>query len=433
MRVILHPSAMGGVLQAPTSKSSMQRACAGALLAGGETTIINAGRSNDDLAAMGVIEALGARLSALDSKTLQIISHGVDPVSSEVNCGESGLGIRMFTPIIALSAKRMTINGHGSLLSRPMNFFDEVLPKLGVEVASNKGRLPVTIQGPLHPKDIVIDGSLSSQFLTGMLFAYSASATEPAEITVRNLSSRPYIDLTLAVMEAFGLPLPVNTNYTHFYFPGAAAAISQAQRRIYQVEGDWSGAAFLLVAGAIAGELTIEGLMEDSVQADKAILAALRLSGAELSISKNQVRVARPMGTKLTGFEFDATDCPDLFPPLVALAAYAHGVTTIKGATRLTHKESNRAQTLQEEFSKMGIGIALQGDIMKITGNSAPRGSIVHSHNDHRIAMACTVAGLSATGDTIIDEAQVVGKSYPHFYEDLIFAGARLSQQGPVF
>ncbi|MBI3882683.1 MAG: 3-phosphoshikimate 1-carboxyvinyltransferase, partial [Sphingobacteriales bacterium] len=405
MIVTVHPSSISGTIQAPTSKSSMQRACAAALLAGGITHIANPGASNDDLAAIDVIQKLGATIKKENGELVDDSSNYAG-AQKEMNCGESGLGIRMFTPLAALNANEITINGTGSLLTRPMNFFDEIFPQLDIKIQSNGGKLPIKIQGPLQPKNITIDGSLSSQFLTGMLMAYGKSATEPVIITVNNLKSKPYIDLTLQVMKHFGYDV-VNNNYESFLINPVKSAGKTIN---YTVEGDWSGAAFLLVMGAVANEITIKGLDVFSTQADKAILQALQSSKARLSIEENQIVVGPG---KLQAFQFDATECPDLFPPLVALASYCEGTTVIEGVRRLEHKESNRGLTLQEEFGKMGIKITLQDDLMLVEGGTGVKGAVVHSHHDHRIAMACAVAGLKAEGDPIIEEAEAIHKSYP--------------------
>jgi len=426
----------------------MQRACAAALLSRGETVIRHPGYSNDDKAALEVIHGLGAEVATLDDGSLKISSRGVKPGQAEVNCGESGLGIRMFAPIIALSDQPVRVNGEGSLLTRPMDFFDEIFPQLGIRVVSNKGKLPLKIQGPLQPRNLEIDGSLSSQFLTGLLFAYAAAGAKDVAIKVNNLKSKPYIDLTLQVMEHFGWEVE-NREYAEFYFPGTNQAVTgesgtgpvgEASRQ-YTVEGDWSGGAFLLVAGAVAGKITVKGLDVDSTQADKAILQALRDSGASLSIRGEEIEVG-PVGTgeaggavatgTLKAFRFDATDCPDLFPPLVALASYCKGTTVIEGVGRLAHKESNRALTLQEEFGKMGVPVQLDGDRMLIKGGEGVRGALVHSRHDHRIAMACAVAGLGAKGDTVIEEAQAINKSYPDFYEHLQKLGVGVRNQEPI-
>ncbi len=423
MIAVLQPSSVSGSIQAPASKSSMQRACAAALLRRGKSIIHNPGISNDDKAALRIIEAAGASVTVQQDGSLLVESNGINLRTGVINNGESGLGIRMFTPLMALSEKPVTINGEGSLLQRPMDFFDAVLPELDVQVTSNNGKLPLQIQGPLQPRDITIDGSLSSQFLTGLLMAYASVGASDVSITVNDLKSKPYIDLTLRVIENFGLKQPLNNNYERFYFNGNAHTHA-AETVEYTVEGDWSGGAFLLVAGAVAGPLTVKGLDITSTQADKAVMRALKDAGASINISGTTIEIAP---ASLKAFRFDATDCPDLFPPLAAFAAYCAGTSVIKGVSRLTHKESNRALTLQDELGKIGVEIFLQDDIMEIKGTKSIKGAKVHSRHDHRIAMACAVAGLGAKGTTVIEDAEAVNKSYPAFYDDLSMAGASVS------
>ena len=431
MKVTIQPSQLKGIVHAPASKSSMQRALAAALLSKGKTIIQNPGHSNDDLAAIDIIQALGALVESEGSPVVEvkkdelyIESEGVFPITRDVNCRESGLSIRMFTPIIALSDKAITVSGEGSLKNRPMDFFDEVLPQLGVKFKSNDGKLPMTVQGPLVPANIEVDGSLSSQFLTGLLMAYSAAGANDVSIKVKDLKSKPYIDLTLDVMKQFGMNVPENKNYKEFVFHNEPTHDSQLTTHQYTVEGDWSGGAFLLVAGTIAGSITIRGLDLSSTQADRKIMDALMNANAAIAMEAKGIQ-AHPGG--LRGFEFDATDCPDLFPPLVALASYCEGETKIKGVRRLKHKESNRAVTLQDEFDLMGVKITFDDDIMIIHGGEVVKGADVHSHHDHRIAMACAVAALGANSETVIDEAYAIKKSYPDFYNDLKSLGANVS------
>lgn len=423
MTVSVHPSSLSGTVKAPASKSSMQRACALALLHEGETMILNPGKSNDDIAALDIIQRLGASIEIQNEKVK--IKNGESVFSgAEINCGESGLGIRMFTPIAALSSKEIIINGSGSLLKRPMHFFDEIFPKLGISIQSNNGYLPIKIKGPLQPADITIDGSLSSQFLTGLLMAYGKAATKPVTITVNNLKSKPYIDLTLQMMGSFGYDV-VNNNNASFAIKPINGLTNKQINCI--IEGDWSGAAFLLVAGAVAGNVVVKGLDIHSAQADKAILNALKDCGAEISAAEGTVTVNSFPGGLGNAFYFNATDCPDLFPPLVVLAAYCKGISVIEGVSRLQHKESNRAITLQQEFGKMGVEIKLEADKMMIAGGNSLKGARVHSHHDHRIAMACAAAALKANGETVIEEAEAVNKSYPGFYNDLKLLGAAVS------
>ncbi|MBO9619037.1 MAG: 3-phosphoshikimate 1-carboxyvinyltransferase [Niabella sp.] len=427
MRVTIHPSQLSGSIYAPASKSSMQRACAAALLATSKVVITNPGHSNDDKAAQGIIKALGASITKIDADTIEIESaflknpEGIRSKEDAVNCGESGLSIRMFTPIVSLCTNRVTINGEGSLVTRPMDFFDQVLPGLDVAITSHNGKLPLKVTGPLQAKNITIDGSLSSQFLTGLLMAFSvAPIAEPVIIKVTDLKSKPYIDLTLNVMKQFGMNVPENKNYEEFVFTKPETRNQKPETINYTVEGDWSGGAFLLVAGAIAGNIHVRGLQQGSTQADKKILEALMAANAGIAMDAKGITLhAAP----LTAFEFDATDCPDLFPPLVALAANCKGVTSVKGVSRLAHKESDRGLTLQEEFGKMGIKIDLDGDWMRIHGGPV-KGAVVHSRHDHRIAMACATAALKAEGTTTIEEAQAINKSYPDFYDHLKQLGA---------
>ena len=404
----------------------MQRACAAALLTPGTTIIDNFGNSNDEKAAINIITTLGATVNIISNKMAvtsndHIFKSPFDKKNVIVNCGESGLSMRMFAPIAALFNYDITFTGEGSILKRPMNFFDEIFPKLGVEINSNQGKLPVTLRGPLHPKNITVDGSLSSQFLTGLLFAFAKSCTAPVSIRVKDLSSKPYMDLTISVLNSFGFKVD-NVNYETFTLHPREPLPAHSIK--YTVEGDWSNAAFPLVAGAISGEITLEGADLNSKQGDKNIMEALYDCGATVNVHQQQITVKK---NKLEAFNFDATHSPDLFPPLVALAAYCKGTTTIKGVNRLLFKESNRAITLRDEFKKMNVAVELNGDIMTIKGGAEVKGAKVSSHNDHRIAMACAVAALGAKGNTTIHDAEAVNKSYPDFYKDLKKLGGKVS------
>lgn len=412
----IRPSGISGIVQASPSKSAMQRACAAALLKKGTTIIHNPGHCNDDKAALRIIESLGARLEIKD-KFIQIYSDGIDPATTKFCCGESGLAIRMFTPIASLSNQAMTISGEGSLLSRPMHFFNAVLPQLNVSISSDNGKLPLRIQGPLQPKNIEVNGAVSSQFLTGILFAYSAADAKDISVRVKELTSKPYIDLTLEVMKDFGLKVPENRNYAEFYFDNRTILSARSDLN-YTIEGDWSGAAFILVAAAISGSITVSGLRNHSSQADEQVMEVLRMTGAAIHVTDNAISVTKK---ELHPFDFDATDCPDLFPPLVALAANCKGLSIIRGLKRLRYKESDRGKTLQQEFYKLGTRIELNGDEMQIYGNRSVvvNNPSLDAHNDHRIAMACAVGGLNANVPVTIRGADAIEKSYPDFWEHL--------------
>jgi 3-phosphoshikimate 1-carboxyvinyltransferase len=401
------PSAVSGKIQAPPSKSYAQRAIAIAAMANGNSELYFPGSSDDVNAAINVARQLGAEIRSDDS-TLYV-SGGLSAPAESLDCGEAGLSVRMFSSIAGIFNKPVVLTGRGSLLKRPMHIVENSLRAMGAECSTSGGFLPITVRGPIRGGVAEVDGSFSSQVLTGMLIAAPFTETD-LTIKVRDLTSRPYIDITLAVMGHFGVEVE-NNDYSEFFIRSG-----QSYRPAkYTIEGDWSAAAFLLVAGAIAGEVMVENINVDSPQADRAILIALEMAGASLRKGRQSVSVAK---RDLTSFEFDATHCPDLFPPLVSLAAYCKGTTILSGAERLLHKESNRAATLMEEFGKLGIEISVEGDKMIIKGGKCAGGTIF-SHEDHRIAMACAVAALGAENPVIIEGAGAVAKSYPEFFEDM--------------
>lgn len=385
----------------------MQRAIAIALLADGETQISNPDFSNDSRAILKVAEKLGAEVRITDD-VVSIIGHR-DFKGKTLSAGESGLGIRTFTPIAALFPQTIKLTGEGSLLKRPIDMVEKPLRDLGVDIESHDGYLPLTVSGPLEGGEAEVDGSISSQVLTGLLIALPMAKNDSI-LKVNKLQSIPYIDMTLDILKDFGANVE-HENYENFRIKGA----QKYKARNYKIEGDWSGAAFHLVAGATAGNVEVKNLNPKSIQADRAILNALEKAGAKVEVSEESIKVAN---APLKAFDFDATHCPDLFPPLVVLAAACRGETRITGVTRLYHKESNRALVLQKEMGKLGIEIQLDEDVMKIKGGKISGGKI-HSNNDHRIAMAGAIAALQADGPVEIEHAEAINKSYPLFFEDL--------------
>ncbi|MEO6490678.1 MAG: 3-phosphoshikimate 1-carboxyvinyltransferase [Ferruginibacter sp.] len=420
MIAIVSPSKVSGIIKTPPSKSAMQRACALALLNNGKTIIQNPGNSDDDLAAINVIRELGATVDKLDNN-LVVKSNGSIASTAKLHCGESGLSLRMFASIAALGDSNIILDGKGSLLKRPIHFFEKIFPLLNVQVKTNKGFLPAVIKGPLMPTNITIDGSKSSQYLTGLLFAFSKSATDPVIITVNGLTSKPYIDLSLQMLDHFGYKV-THEDHTKFFI----SPIKQPEKDIvYHTEGDWSAASFILVAGALAGNIKVKGLDIYSAQADLAIMDVLQQAGANIHVEGNCVLIDNTK--KLMAFNFDATDSPDLFPPLVALAAYCNGESIIRGISRLIEKESNRINSLVDVFTVLGVSITVKDDSMLIIGSGNIKGGNVSSHQDHRIAMASAVAALASGTAVTINDAEAVNKSYPDFYEHLKLLGATVS------
>jgi 3-phosphoshikimate 1-carboxyvinyltransferase len=417
---------VGGSLRAPASKSSMQRAIACALLSEGESILRYPSRSADCLAALAVARAFGTQVE--DSGEAFAIRGAAPGVASspkgsiaprKLSCGESGLCIRMFSPIAALFEGETVLGAEGSLRRRPVGMIAPPLIALGAACETAAGLPPVRIRGPLRGGRALVDGRMSSQLLTGLLIALPL-AQDDSEIEVEGLVSRGYVDLTLDTMRAFGVAAERDARYSHFRVQG-----SQRYRAAdFRVEGDWSGAAFLLVAGAIAARgalLRIEGLDASSSQPDVAILEALRAAGARVEAATGEVSVERG---RLQAFDFDATGCPDLFPPLVALAAACEGETKIRGAHRLRGKESDRAEALSREFAALGATVAVEDDLMRVRGcgldgGGRLEGGRVDSRGDHRVAMAAAIASFYCEAAVAIVGSECVAKSWPSFFEDL--------------
>lgn len=409
MKQIISSSAISGSITPPCSKSYAQRALAVALLADGESTIGNLELCDDTRSAIRCIEALGAEVTLIDDSTIRVRG-GLAPRTDRLHIGESGLATRLFTPIASLHNQPITINGEGTILYRPISMMIDPLRQLGVEVRDGGGFLPIQVCGPMQGGEVAVDGSISSQFLTGLLLSLPMAQNDTT-IYVKNLKSLPYVDMTIDTARRFGVEI-AHKDYCEFFIEGNQHYTATD----YMIEGDWSGAAPMLVAGAVAGEVTIDNMSCLSLQADTAIIKALISAGAEVESTDNAITVRH---RRLKAFEFDATHCPDLFPALVALAANCEGTSTLYGTERLLHKESNRAATLAEEYAKAGIEVDIdEQNIMRVRGGKI-HGCTADSHGDHRIAMSMAIAALTADAPITIEGAECVAKSYPSFFDDL--------------
>lgn len=414
MKKLVKVTEIRGEIIAPSSKSAAQRAIVAALLTGGTCLLRGLTLCDDTRYALEWVEACGARMDRI-GQDYRIETKGDFRciLPDVLYCGESALLTRMTAPIVALSDRRITLHGSGSLLNRPMDMVEQSLRQLGVSVESHSGYLPLVIQGPFHGGKISMDASISSQVLTGLLMALPL-AGQDSEIQVQGLVSKPYVDMTLAMLSSFGVQVD-QESYRLFHVRG---------RQSYcpfdiTLEKDWSAASCLLVAGCLAGEVCVPGLSLTTRQADVAILEVLTAAGAKYRIVPTG-DTCKVITSKqpLHAFDFDATDCPDLFPAIVALASASKGTSRIRGIHRLLHKESDRARTLEEEFEKIGIRVVCSGEIMYITGGPV-HGASVYSHGDHRIAMALAVTALRSPDPVCVEGAEAVTKSYPEFWENI--------------
>ena len=408
MKISTKKATIQGCLAAPSSKSSLIRHLALATLADGATTLHNVDFCNDTLAALNICKNLGAKVELGDG--FLTITPNYYPIKNILNCGESALCARVFAPISAVFDQDFTILGEGSLLSRPMDMVANALRQMGTTCQLNSGFLPIKKSGLISNFYLNLDGSTTSQLLSGVLITLPKTG-KTSTIQVENPQSIPYIKLTLQIMRQYGVEVK-NFKFKRFEIEPPQNYIGGS----FEVEGDYSGAAFFLVIGALHGKVKVKNLLQDSYQADRKIVDVLQACGAKVEIGRDFVEVEKQT---LKPFIFNANHCPDLFPPLVSMASRIEGKSEIFGARRLLTKESSRAATLQKEFKKLGVRIDIENDKMVIFGNKKPRVARVKSHNDHRIAMALATSCLSQGDEIEIEKTRCVNKSYPKFFQDL--------------
>ncbi len=413
----IKPSKINGTVIAPSSKSHLQRAIALSMLAKGKSKLYNVTLCNDSLAMLNVALALGAVITK-NGSIVEINGIKNVPVTNQVtilNCNESGLCMRMIAPISSLFERKIKIIGKNSLTKRPVGNIDKTLILLGAECKTNKDFLPIELKGPIDGGIINVDGSLTSQFISGLMISLPLCKNDSL-IKISTPKSKPYLQLTISTMAKFGVNAKSNKNFTEIKIKGG----QKYNPSQIQIEGDWSGASFLAVAGALKGKVEIHNLDFNSNQADKEIITALRLAGSKIIINKKNSKSIIIEKNQLNGFKFDATNCPDLFLPLAALASGCKGKSVIKGVSRLKHKESDRGLALVLEFRKMGIDINISNDDLIINNNNnAIQGGEVKSHNDHRIAMACAIVGINSKKGVKIHGEKSVEKSFPEFFKQL--------------
>lgn len=418
--MIVYPSKMHGSVVIPPSKSVAHRAIIAASLAEGRSIITNIDLSSDIKATIQACRALGSRIDIEEGSPYNTVivdgGLGIDG-SAEINCAESGSTLRFMIPIACAASGKKVFTGSGRLPERPIDVYYDIFNREGITYSKPEGiNLPLSIKGKLNGGDYVIDGSVSSQYITGLLFALPLLKTNSTITIVNNFESKGYVDITLSVLKDFGIEIQTSEN--KFYIKGC----QEYRYRDYDVEGDFSQSAFFLVGGCISGDILIKGLREDSLQPDRAIVDILRRMGAYIEYTCDGLRAKK---SKLKGIEVDVSQCPDLVPPIAVVAALAEGKTNITGAARLRIKESDRLTAVSTNLNNLGIRTELREDGMTICGGSIKGGS-VDSFNDHRITMAFAVAALQADGEVIISGEESINKSYPKFFEDYEKAGGNI-------
>ncbi len=429
-KITIYPKYLGGEVKIPPSKSMAHRYIIGAALSQQEVIVKNIEASKDIEATLEVMSNLGVgfyRVAENDGTlTLIVEGHGSDfnLVNKVFNCNESGSTLRFLIPLLLLFSEEVIIEGKGKLGQRPLDVYYEIMREQGIDYSNDGDKLPLTLANgrkTLQPGLFKVKGDISSQFITGLLYALPLLEGDSVIEMTTTLESRPYIDLTIKALADFDIKIE-NENYHVFRIPGNQKYSSG----VYEVEGDYSQLAFFAVAGAIGTkEIRCTGLDRHSLQGDKVIIDIMKRMGADIEEIVGGF-VFKPSKTK--GCIIDIRECPDLVPALCVLASLSVGETNIINGERLKIKESNRLESTSKELMKLGADIFIGEDSLTIKGCVGFSGGKVDGWNDHRVAMSLGIASQRADGPLVLTGANSVAKSYPRFWTDFVKLGGKISE-----
>ena len=410
----IEPGRLAGTAAVPPSKSAAHRAVVCAALAAGTSHIGNVEFSQDILATLGAAQQLGAKVERGEHEltiTGRGNADGFATITRPVFCNESGSTLRFILPLFSLTAQKVRFTGAGRLMQRPQEIYAQLFERQGLRFEQNEQG--ITIFGRLCPGTFTLPGNVSSQFISGLLFALPLLPGDSQLHLIPPVESRSYIDMTRAVQAAFG----VHSRWldeTTLLLPGG----QQYHPCDYNVEGDYSQAAFPAVLGAVCGGVTITGLAPDTLQGDAAILDILRRCGAVFTRTGDSVTFAK---APLHGVDIDLADCPDLGPVLMVLGLLCKGTTVIRNAERLRLKESDRIAAMEAELRTCGGVLESDGGTITVHGCAerlhAPAAPL-HGHNDHRVVMSLAVLAAAAGLPLTVDDAEAIQKSWPGFFAD---------------
>jgi 3-phosphoshikimate 1-carboxyvinyltransferase len=420
----VRPGPVSGTVRAPGSKSETHRAFLLAAQSAEPCLVRSPLRSADPQATLACLHAMGARmhLDAGGDGDVQFLPAPLRPPREALDCRNSGTTLRLLAATAARLGADVTLTGDDSLRGRPNGGLLDALAALGARCSSNGGRAPLTVRGPLRPGPVTLPPGASSQFASALLLSLPFLAGPSTVDLQPPVSSAPYLDVTLEAAAAFGLRIePQDHPGRRFHVPGG----QQPRAARHAVSGDWSAAAFPLVAAAVTGgTVTVEGVRADSRQGDRAIADHLRSFGAKVQAGEASVTAqGGPLDSPGT---VDVRATPDLFPALCVAAACARGTTTFTGGAALRAKESDRIAAMAAGLRRMGVACEERPDGLAVTGGR-PRGASVASLGDHRIHMALAVAGLAAEGTTLVDDPACAAVSWPGFHDAMSALGARVS------
>ncbi|WP_027308179.1 3-phosphoshikimate 1-carboxyvinyltransferase [Caloramator sp. ALD01] len=416
------PKRLKGCVEIPPSKSISHRAIICASLADGMSKVENIIFSDDITATLEAVKSFGVQYK-IDSKgeISNLLIKGKDKlnlIKNEIDCRESGSTLRFLIPICLLQDGEVTFTGRGKLVERPLDVFYKIFREQGIKYKNKDGRLPLTVKGTLKSGLYEVAGNISSQFISGLLFALPLLEGDSKIVITTHLESRGYVDLTLDVLKDFGVDV-INNDYREFYIKGGQRYIPTD----YKVEGDYSQAAFWLVAGILGEEVKCRGLNINSLQGDRVIVDIINRMKGNIAVYEDYI-TAKNSTTE--GADIDVSQCPDLTPIIATLAALSRGTTRIINAKRLRIKESDRLKAIATELNKLGADVEEFEDGLLIKGKETLEGGVVDSWNDHRIAMALAVASIRCREPVIIHNFEAVKKSYPNFFDHFIKLGGEV-------
>lgn len=421
------PSTLMGEIDSPPSKSLSHRAVICAALGNGISRIENIIFSEDISATINGLKSFGMEVIGVDTdektnrNSITINGKGyLEKVREIVDCRESGSTLRFLIPIACLLGEKFTFTGKGKLVERPLNPYYKIFDSQGINYSNDKGKLPLSIEGYLNPGIFELEGDISSQFISGLMFTLPLLNGDSIIKLTTKLESKGYIDLTLDVLNKFSINIE-NDNYEKFCIKGNQKYVPTE----YKVENDYSQAAFWIAAGVLNGNIIVKDLNNNSLQGDKEILNISSQMGANIQNEGKNLKVTT---SKTKGIIIDASQIPDLVPILAVIGALSKGKTKIVNAQRVRIKESDRLKAITTELNKLGASIIETPDGLDITGVESFGGGIVNSWNDHRIAMALAIASTRCREPIIIQNSNVVSKSYPGFWRDFVKLGGVIDE-----
>lgn len=421
----IYPSELKGEVKIPPSKSMAHRAIICAALSEGLCIIENIDYSDDIIATIDAMNSLGAKIVKHKDYIEVIGAYGSDEKAKEtrvIDCNESGSTLRFLVPISLLFKGSSNFIGRGNLGKRPLTTYYNIFERQGIQYSYEEGNLNLVINGELKAGTFEVEGNVSSQFITGLLFTLPLLKEDSKIIITTEMESKGYIDLTLKAMSDFGVEI-INNNYREFIIKGN----QKYNARNYRVEGDYSQAAFFLCADSLGNDVLCKDLDLNSLQGDKEVIDILERMN--VVFNANDIGVKGIANGELTSTVIDGSQCPDIIPVLTAVASLTNGTTEIINAGRLRIKECDRLAAVTSELNKLGAKIIEKEDGLVITGVEKLQGGVeVWSHKDHRIAMTLAIASTRCEEPIVIKDYECVAKSYPNFFEDFKALGGNIHE-----